>query len=58
MPNKTNSTRLTASVKTRILASDRRLLEKLAEARQLDLSDIAREALRCYLAEQTKPAAR
>lgn len=50
------SERLNAEIKTRVPGRVRRQLQQLANDRHLDLSDLAREALREYIASRTVSA--
>jgi predicted transcriptional regulator len=49
--------KLDAMVRARVRPEYKRRLEAIAQAREMDVSDVIREALRFYLFHQTVPAA-
>ena len=48
------STALDAEVKTRVPEKTRAALERIADSREISVSDVVREALRAYVPQQVK----
>jgi len=48
--------RLDAAIKTRVPRRDRESIQRIAEARHLDMADIVRQAIREYLARERSSA--
>lgn len=52
------STALDAEVKTRVPEKTRAALEKIADSREISVSDVVREALRAYVPNEVKKLAK